>query len=236
MKNKNTFPEEYTDKIQEINEIYCNLAQQRDNTKSKVLMHVLNEEICAYVSLTQTNTKYLQLFAAQLRSMPNSENECMEDMKNLINTIKFFPENLKSDMTNKKIICSQIEFALSQLESYEQNLKLSDGLDRLNSYIIEFHIENYIKAASRNFKDWKKFVNILADLVANNIPLITMFKSVADTIKSIAELINEYENDKTDYSDIDKELSKIEIHIKVMNVLQTYYEIFIQEMQTNSEK
>ena len=67
--------DEFIYKIQEINEIYCNLARQRDNTNSKFLMHLLNEEIYAYVSLTQTNTKYLQLFAAQLRPTQSFDNE-----------------------------------------------------------------------------------------------------------------------------------------------------------------
>lgn len=92
----------------------------------------------------------------------------------------------------------------------------------LNNFLpTNLSIKLYIQAISRDFKDWKKFKQMLikggVDIATSNIPFVSNIKSVLGRIDQIKDLVDEYKDDGTDYSDVDRKLIIIEVHTEIMN-------------------
>ncbi len=90
-----------------------------------------------------------------------------------------------------------------------------------NTIPINNSMKIYVNAISRDYKDWKSvhkmLVKLSFDMVVDNIPVISDIKSVVDQITQAINIFKEYKKDGTEYSKLDKELYKIEIHTAIMN-------------------
>lgn len=112
---------------------------------------------------------------------------------------------------------------LKQVINYvtEKQLEQQQALYLLNNIIpINNSMSLYLQAISRDYKDWSKLCKMLlkagVDTAAENIPVVSNIKSIFDKVNQISDLVNEYIDDGTDYSEIDRELLIIEIHTEVM--------------------
>lgn len=92
----------------------------------------------------------------------------------------------------------------------------------LLNYIIPLtnSIELYMLTVNRDFKDWREFRKKLAEtgagIITGSIPVVSEIMSLLDTMVQIADLVEEYEADDTDYSAVDRKLFCIEVHIEMM--------------------
>ena len=194
--------EEIKYELQKINEIYIDLLMQRDKANSKVLYELLNREISCYVLLSEVTKEYVDLLSEKIsRKMKDNQDflhNSLDDIKDI--------DNLKNSLT----ILNNVK------NTYEVLCDLND----VSITIMFFVIQNYKNICSRNFKDWETFAKLLMeevfDIVGCAIPIVSDLKSMYDYIKRTAELMNEYEKNETDYSDIDKKIFEIEKHIQLM--------------------
>lgn len=81
-------------------------------------------------------------------------------------------------------------------------------------------LELYREAANRDFKDWETFRQLLIkmglDKIVESIPIAANAKSLFDMVTQVKEIVEEYNDNCTDYSEIDKQLLLIEVHIEIM--------------------
>lgn len=81
-------------------------------------------------------------------------------------------------------------------------------------------LELYCDAVDRDFKDWATFKKLLiqigVDKIVGNIPVAAYAKSLFDIVSQVKEIVDEYNDNCTDYSEIDKQLLKIEVHTEIM--------------------
>jgi len=88
--------------------------------------------------------------------------------------------------------------------------------------------------------DWGEFAKILGnkitDIVIDEIPGISEIKDLYQNIKDTAELMNEFEDNATDYSEVDKKLFEIENHILIMQLSKALTEESIKILENNNMK
>lgn len=81
-------------------------------------------------------------------------------------------------------------------------------------------LELYRNAVDRDFKDWATFKQLLiqigVDKIVENIPIAANAKSLLDMVTQVKEIVDEYNDNCSDYSEIDKQMLKIEIHTEIM--------------------
>lgn len=197
--------------------VYEDLIKQRDNVKSITLKQLLNTELWEYTSFTETMTKYLQLYIRKKN-------------KDLENTNTFFKNSIEVFKTieNKQM-------ALNMEKMIKSIYLVSQKCDDMDTYIINFAIKNYLNIVDRNFKDWGEFAKILGskitDTVIDEIPEISEIKNLYQNIKDTAELMNEFEDNATDYSEVDKKLFEIEKHILIMQLSKALTEESIKTLE-----
>ncbi|MBO5484327.1 MAG: hypothetical protein J5979_03840 [Lachnospiraceae bacterium] len=191
-------------KVEKMNEVYVDLLKQRDNAKSKTLKQLLNRELESYVLFAETTMTYVGLLSEEIKgNMQNNENF----MQNAINDIK------------------EIDDAQNSLWAVQCAKSIYGGLCSINEFAIEtmkLVIENFISISSRNFKEWNKFIKMLGgeigELVTDSVPAFSEIKYAYQNVKDIAELVNEFEKNGTDYSDVDERMLEIEVHIEIMEI------------------
>lgn len=119
---------------------------------------------------------------------------------------------LKHNERNDRIIRSG---ATVNLDDLQIMYALSNTIPIKNS------IEIYMGAISRDYKDWKAINNMLVelgfDMIVGYIPVISDIKSFADQIIQAISMFKMGMENGTDYSDLDHELYKIEIHTTIMD-------------------
>lgn len=197
--------------------VYEDLIKQRDNVKSITLKQLLNTELWEYTSFTEIMTKYLQLYIRKKN-------------KDLENTNTFFKNSIEVFKTieNKQM-------ALNMEKMIKSIYLVSQKCDDMDTYIINFAIKNYLNIVDRNFKDWGEFAKILGskitDTVIDEIPGISEIKNLYQNIKDTAELMNEFEDNATDYSEVDKKLFEIEKHILIMQLSKALTEESIKTLE-----
>ena len=90
-----------------------------------------------------------------------------------------------------------------------------------NTIPISNSIKIYMKAISRDYKDWKlinkMLVELSLDVVVGNIPIVSSIKSIINQITQAISVFKECMKDGTDYSKLDYELYKMEIHTTIMD-------------------
>ena len=78
----------------------------------------------------------------------------------------------------------------------------------------------YLNAVSRDSKDWvairQMLIELSKDIIIGNIPVLSAIMDLVDTAMQIKNIVKEWNDDGTDYSDLDKELAEVEIHIQIM--------------------
>ena len=72
----------------------------------------------------------------------------------------------------------------------------------------------------------------IGDLVGDSVPVVAEMIDAYQNIKDIAEIVNEFEKNETDYTEIDKRLFEIETHIRIMNISEHF---FIQSIELLEE-
>lgn len=189
-------------KLEEINKIYTYLINQRDSVKSTTLCNVLNQEISAYVNLTKTFGEYSSIYAHRISEDLNRTSEYLKQSLEMINEI------------------DDKEIAFYNLKHVQSTYETMQKFDMLELGVFEFTKQNFLQAVSRDFKDWKEFATSFAKetvgAAADAIPVISEVKGILEGIVTVADLINEYESNGTDYSEVDKRLMEIELHTEVM--------------------
>lgn len=118
----------------------------------------------------------------------------------------------KHNERNTRIIASGANVNLDDLQKM---YALSNTIPIKNS------IEIYVRAISRDCKDWKAvnkmIVELGLDVVVSNIPVISDVKSIIDQFTRVIDVLKECMRDGVEYSKLDLELYKIEIHTTIMN-------------------
>ena len=78
----------------------------------------------------------------------------------------------------------------------------------------------YLNAVSRDSKDWvairQMLIELSKDIIIGNIPVLSAIMDLVDTAMQIKNIVKEWNDDGTDYSDLDKELAEVVIHIQIM--------------------
>lgn len=220
-KDQNEMMEEFKSKMEETNKIYEDLLRQRDKVKSAALFQLLEEELAAYVNLSATFAEYLQIHLAVIKN----------DRER---TSNYFNESIKvvDQMEDKKMASVFFENVVS---TYEAMCALDDWGDSA----LNLSIRNFMQAVSRDFKDWEKFIKMmlsnLTALPVSMMPVISEIKGLYDNIKSVAELMNAFEENGTDYSDVDEKLLKIELHIKLMQMVDGNFKGIVENLRNPAD-
>lgn len=221
MEDKNDIMADVKLKLEEANKVYEDLSKQRDSVKSVTLFKLLGEELKAYANLSQTFAEYLPLHVSALKTGHNRTSE-------------YLNESLKSvdEIEDKKIASVIFENIKS---TYEQMCTFDD----LSDSALKLSIGNFLQAVSRDFKDWEEVIKMLisnaADWTGNMIPGIAEIKGLYDNVKSAAELMNAFEENGTDYSDVDEKLLKIDLHIELMQMVNESFVYMIELFKANEE-
>lgn len=208
-------------KLEGANKIYEDLLKQRDSVKSVTLFKLLDEEIKAFVNLSQTFVEYLHLHVSALQANRN-------------NTSEYLNESLKSieEIEDKKI-------AAVLFENIKNTYEIMCALDDLGDSALDLSIGNFVQAVSRDFKDWEEVIKMLisnaADWTGNVIPGIAEIKGLYDNVKSAAELMNAFEENGTDYSDVDEKLLKIDTHIELMQMVNEHFVYMVEFLKSKQE-
>lgn len=185
-----------------------------ENRKSQDLLNQLKtsdqEALQLYNKLEgQKNTAQ----SVTLTSLLDAEIKTYRELNAAFNKcFKIQSELLAEDNDNLKQVINYVT---------EKQLEQQQALYLLNNIIpINNSISLYLQAISRDYKDWRKLCKMLlkagVDTAAENIPVVSNIKSIFDKVNQISDLVNEYIDDGTDYSEIDRELLIIEIHTEVM--------------------
>ncbi len=105
--------------------------------------------------------------------------------------------------------------AVVSLDDLQKIYALSNIIPIKNS------IEIYVRSISRDCQDWKAInkaiLELGIDIVIDNTPVVSDIKSIVDQIMQAINIITECTKDGIDYSDLDHELYKIEIHTTIMD-------------------
>lgn len=220
-KDQNEMMEEFKSKMEETNKIYEDLLRQRDKAKSAALFQLLEEELAAYVNLSATFAEYLQIHLAVIK----------DDRER---TSNYFNESIKvvDQMEDKKMASVLFENVVSKYEAM-------CALDDLGDSALNLSIRNFMQAVSRDFKDWENFIKMmlsnLTALPVSMMPVISEIKGLYDNIKSVAELMNAFEENGTDYSDVDEKLLKIELHIKLMQMVDGNFKGIVENLKNPAD-
>ncbi len=212
--------DDYEIKLQKSIEVYADLVKQRDNAKSKTLYNLLDEEISNFVYLSNLYSKYISLYVPKLTN-DNSTSDFLNESLERIKQIE--------DKENARIL----------FEDTKKKYELMQALDKFKLWSLDFFVEGFWKAISRDFKDWSEFTklmaNNIADLTSKAIPGVSEIKGIYDSVKNAADLINEFEKNGTDYSDVDKKLTEIEVHIEIMNIAKVNYEQLVAALEGKTD-
>lgn len=122
---------------------------------------------------------------------------------------------------------------MADINFIEKMYILNDMLPVKDTFIM------YMNAVSRESKDWMKIKKMLLEFGINitigNIPVISNIKSLVDMAIQIKDIVEEFNNERTDYSKIDQELSKVEIHTELMkNISQIF--LYQADIVSNGKK
>ncbi|MDE5907201.1 MAG: hypothetical protein K2H52_00410 [Lachnospiraceae bacterium] len=216
-KDQNEMMEDFRSKMEATNKIYEDLLRQRDKVKSATLFKLLNEELAAYVNLSVTFAEYLQLHLAVIK----------DDRER---TSNYLHESLKAvdEIEDKKMASVLFENVKSTYEAL-------CALDDLGDSALNLSIGSFMQAVSRDFKDWEKIIKMLlsnlADLPASMLPVISEIKGLYDNVKNVAELMNAFEENGTDYLDVDEKLLKIDFHIKLMQMVDENFKHTVESLK-----
>ena len=86
----------------------------------------------------------------------------------------------------------------------------------------------YLNAVSRDSKDWvairQMLIDLSKDIIIGNTPVLSTIVDLVDTAMQIKNIVKEWNDDGTDYSDLDKELAVVEIHIQIMKKATEQFE------------
>ena len=86
----------------------------------------------------------------------------------------------------------------------------------------------FLNAVSRDSKDWvairQMLIDLSKDIIIGNIPVLSTIVDLVDTAMQIKNIVKEWNDDGTDYSDLDKELAVVEIHIQIMKKATEQFE------------
>ncbi len=202
-------------------ETYKDLLIQRDNCKSNVLKDLLNKELSYYVSLSETAGQCLTMLSKRIGKSTEDDSNFLNNQLNAIKNI------------------DDPKIALQLTEDLENKYSLLCALNDFDIQTMKLIIKNYDYVASRNFKDWGKFLKLiceqLADLTLDSIPFISEFKNLYDGVKNVAEIMNEFETNGTDYSGIDNAIFIIEKHIEIMKITILGFMDTIDILKTNED-
>lgn len=191
--------EKVKDAVLESENIYNFLFAQRDRAKSNTLKQLLNEEIAGYVNLSKKMGIYMQLYLPKINEGLVNSSTYVRNSMEVIKTIE-----------DKQV-------ALEMARSTQRTYSILQNFNDINISIMNMAMETYIKVIERNFKDWGEFAKKLGGKLANStldaIPIVSEIKGLCENVADIAELVNEYEDNATEYSEIDKRLLEIEEHI-----------------------
>jgi len=209
-------------KIYDTMQIIEDLIKQRDNAKSSTLSDLLNKEITAYVNLSSICGDCQKLYAAKLENLSKRIKRESDDFWTYKNMIQKVVSDLDVSYSSKNLSDMLL---LRNTKLFLPQYKSTVALFELTYYHSVFLMQVYCDAISRNFVDWKKFVSKLAEIAnsaLDEIPVVSELKSIYDICKNIYELISEYESNGTNYSNEDKKLREIEIHIETMEAASIF--------------
>lgn len=185
-------------------DIYVELIKQRDKCKSTVLFDLLNKEISCYVSLINVFNECAVLFSKKLQKSSEDNYAYLQEQLELIH----------NSIDDPQIASQSIAFV-------KEHYELFCAFDDLDLLTFELMMTNFSDIVSRNYKDWIKFLKMVgeevADLAISSTPVLSELKNMYDKVKNIAEMVNEFESNGTDYSEVDKMLFEIESHIAIMS-------------------
>lgn len=184
-------------------DIYVELVMQRDKCKSTKLYELLNTEICCYMSLSDIFGELVTMFSKKMEEATENTNTYLYKQLELINSI------------------NNPQIALQNIAYLKKNYNLLCAFDDFDFLTFVLFITNYNNIISRNYKDWGKFLKAIGeavvDVAVGSTPVLSELKNMYDKIKNIAEIVNEFESNSTDYSEVDKMLFEIESHIVIMS-------------------
>lgn len=195
--------------LSKTNDIYVKLVMQRDKCKSKSLFELLNTEISCYVSLSNIFDEFLTMFLKKMKKKTEGTNAFLYEQLELINII------------------DDPQVALQYLTYLKDHYNILCTFEDLDFLICELIMTNYSNIISRNYKDWGKFIKAVgeavADVAVGSTPVLSELKNMYDKIKNVAEIVNKFESNGTDYSEADKMLFEIESHIDIMlNIIPVF--------------
>lgn len=184
-------------------DIYVELIQQRDECKSTVLFDLLNKEISCYVSLTNVFNECVVLFSKKMEKSSKDNSAYLHEQLELIHSIE------------------DPQIALQSVAYVKEHYNLLCAFEDCDLLVYELMVTNFSDIVSRDYKDWKKFLKMVGeevvDLAIGSTPVLSELKNMYDKVKNVAEIVNEFESNGTDYSEVDKMLFEIESHIVIMS-------------------
>lgn len=209
--------EKVKDAVIDLEDVYNILFAQRDSAKSNTLKELLNQEIGEYIHLTEKIGKFMQLYLQKIKKGLQNSNAYLRDSIEDIKTIE------------------DKQAALEMIRLTQRTYSTLENINGINIYIMNLSMESYIKAINRNFKDWgdfaKKLGEKISDTIIDEVPVISEIKNLCQNVKDIAELVNEFEDNATDYSEVDKKLFEIEEHILIMQLSKALTEESIEILE-----
>lgn len=182
---------------------------------------MLNNELSNYVSLTETMTRYMKLYSEKVTCDLKVNNDYVENSIKEIESIE--------DKSQ----------ALNLLKKVEDTYSVLNKFTDIDLFTMNLAMEGYINAIDRKFKNWAnfclKFSGKIAGTAVDAVPGISEIKNLCQNVIDMAELMNEYEDDATDYSELDKRLLEIEEHILVMQLSRLLMEESIRILENQKQ-
>ncbi len=216
--------DKFIKKKEEMLPIYVDLIKQRDNAKSDTLRKLLDEEVLQCYKLSISFVEFAQAYCD--KAVYDSERgfEINENLLKQINVV------MNKEITSL-IVKNTIDMKLLEIQ-----------FAKIDSLCKDIVLEGCINAFDRDFKNWSSFVKelglFIVDLTTDTIPVISEIKNLCQKVKDVAELVNEFEDNATDYSSVDKKLYEIEVHILYMKNVRMMIEGFtnmFKEIIKNSD-
>jgi len=181
--------------------LYQDLTIQRDTVQSATLAALLGKEIDACLRMMNVYNDYAEL--CQKRYIESMDRRT-KDLNDAIAKAKSIqdPVMQMQCLNHAKIVHDQREH-----------------LGRINEIAYERSTDIYLTVLSRDFKDWDAFAikvgKAVIESAASLTPVISTGQFIVDCVRKFSELRKEFNDNGTDYAEVDKQLLIIEIHTQM---------------------
>lgn len=181
--------------------LYQDLTIQRDTVQSATLAALLDKEIDACLRMMNVYNDYAELCQKRYIESMDQRSKVMTDAIEKAKGIQ--DPSLRAE-------------CLEKAKSYYENM---EHISRLSDIAYEQSTDIYLTVLSRDFKDWDAFAIKVGKAVIESAvsltPVISTGQFIVDCVRKFSELRKEFNDNGTDYAEVDKQLLIIEIHTQM---------------------